>query len=144
MPDLESQIIRWRRDLRAAGIRSAESLDELEDHLRGDIERRMRLGAGAQRAFELASESVGKPQTLRSEFQKLQLHELMSPATHRRVQHRLAIVALIAIYVGILLPMLHKHKTGVALEGGDAAALFIGAAICAGGYWCSKRFLLKA
>src|SRR4051794_12071260 len=108
MPDLESQIASWRSDMRASGIKSSETLDELEDHLRDDIERRMKLGAESQRAFEMGAESIGKPRSLRSEFQKLKLFETMSSSTHRRLQHTLVIIAMIAIFVGILLPILHK------------------------------------
>src|SRR5436305_2074287 len=108
MPDLESQIASWRRAMRASGIKPPETLDELKDHLRDDIERRMRLGAQVQRAFEMAAESIGQPRTLRSEFQKLKLLETISPETHRRLRHILVIIALSAIYIGILLPILHK------------------------------------
>lgn len=152
MPDLESQIARWRHDMRASGLKSSSTLDELEDHLRDDIERRMRLGAGAQRAFEMSTESIGKPRTLRSEFQKLKLLETMSPSTHRRLQHTLVIIAMIAVFLGILLPILHKlgmyppdHSTTHGTLGvGDVILLVVSAAICVGGYFCSKKFLLKA
>lgn len=152
MRDLESQIASWRREMKVSGIGSREVLDELEGHLRDDIERRMQSGVEAQRAFELAAESMGQPRMLRSEFQKIQLHRIMSPAAHRRAQHVLAIIALTAFYIGILLPIAHKFgmwppgmdTTDATMATGDVAMLVIGAAICIAGYACSRKFLLKA
>src|SRR3954471_19420717 len=104
MLDLESQIASWRRAMRTSGIKAALTLAELEDHLRGDIERRMGLGAEAQQAFEMAVQSIGNPQALRSEFQKIQLHQPMK----RKLIETLIIAVIIATLAALVLPAATK------------------------------------
>jgi hypothetical protein len=70
MFDLESQIRAWRADLAAAMGNAPEPLDELESHLRDDIDRRIRLGADAQSAFEAARAQLGEAGRLAQEFAK--------------------------------------------------------------------------
>src|SRR2546423_11962337 len=67
---LKSQTRAWRADLAAAMGNVPEPLDELESHLRDDIDRRMRLGADAQSAFEAARAQLGQAQRLAEEFAK--------------------------------------------------------------------------
>lgn len=70
MPDLESQIANWRRDMLAAGIKTPVPLEELESHLREDIEQQMQSGADASLAFALAVQRLGSAPCLRVEFDK--------------------------------------------------------------------------
>ena len=64
----------------------------------------------------------------------------------------IVIIALCAIYIGILLPILHKwgmyppdnNNTHGALVAGDIVTLVVAAAMCVAGYMCSRKFLLKA
>ena len=60
MFDLEKAIAEWRRQMLAAGIKTPVPLEELESHLREDIERQMKSGLSAQRAFEIAMENIGQ------------------------------------------------------------------------------------
>lgn len=53
----------------AAGIK-LESLDELESHLREEIEQQMRTGCSAQFAFDIAVSQIGLPAPLKEEFTK--------------------------------------------------------------------------
>jgi hypothetical protein len=124
MRDLETQIAQWRRDMRGAGIRSATLLDELESHLRDDIEHQMRTGADAESAFGAAAAHIGRAGNLRGEFQKIQstLSMNLSPATHRKLRELLVVIALVAIQVGLLLPIVHKLKTQQALTTFDIVA----------------------
>jgi len=71
MFDLETSIVDWRRQMLAAGIQSPVPLEELEIHLREDIERQMKSGLNAQRAFEDAIQDIGKANMLKSEFEKV-------------------------------------------------------------------------
>ena len=71
MFDLEKGIASWRGQMRAAGITSPRLLDELENHLRDEIERQMKLGLNDQAAFAMATESMGRGNLLRAEFQKV-------------------------------------------------------------------------
>src|SRR5258706_7003946 len=68
MFDLESQIRGWRSELAAAMGNVPEPLDELESHLRDDIDRRIQLGADAQSAFEAARAQLGQAKRVAQEF----------------------------------------------------------------------------
>jgi len=54
-----------------AGIRTPEVLDELESHLRDEVEQQIRLGSGEERAFEIALQRMGRTEVLQTEFQKI-------------------------------------------------------------------------
>jgi len=69
MPDLEQKILAWRRQMLAAGI-TATSLTELENHLREDVERQLRLGVEINDAFNHATKTMGSAVALKKEFQK--------------------------------------------------------------------------
>lgn len=69
MFDLEEKISTWRKQMLKGGVESA-SLTELESHLREEIERQIRQGLPAERAFELAVEKIGSARELKEEFKK--------------------------------------------------------------------------
>lgn len=71
MPDLEQEIAEWRRQMVGGGIKSMRVLDELESHLRDDVEEQVREGGTAQRAFELAVQRLGQAAVLECEFEKV-------------------------------------------------------------------------
>src|SRR5689334_10772489 len=68
MFDLERAIERWQRELLAAGLSGLE-LDELEDHLRSEIEGQRRSGVAVAEAFAIAVERIGRGGQLNSEFE---------------------------------------------------------------------------
>jgi hypothetical protein len=70
MFDLDRAIAGWRRQMSAAGLESFESLDELESHLRDDVEMRMRSGLTAEQAFTAAVREIGSAKSLKGEFEK--------------------------------------------------------------------------
>jgi hypothetical protein len=70
MFNLEQSITDWRQQMLAAGIKSPVPLDELEIHLREEIERQTNLGLDEQKAFEISAARIGRPEILRSEFKK--------------------------------------------------------------------------
>jgi hypothetical protein len=70
MFDLEHAIAEWRRQMLAAGIKAPVPLDELESHLRDDIEQQTRTGIEEARAFERAVQRIGHAAPLRKEFMK--------------------------------------------------------------------------
>jgi MFS family permease len=72
MFDLEKSIAEWRRQMLAAGIKTPVPLEELESHLREEVERRMKLGTSEQQAFEVTVLRVGQACVLRSEFKKIE------------------------------------------------------------------------
>ena len=69
MFDLEKAIADWRKQMLVAGIQS-EALEELELHLREEIEELMHDGMTGARAFELAVRHVGSAAELKKEFMK--------------------------------------------------------------------------
>ena len=54
MFDLEQAIADWRRQMLAAGIKTPVPLEELENHLREDIDRQMQSGMSAEPSFGVA------------------------------------------------------------------------------------------
>jgi hypothetical protein len=70
MFDLEKSIADWRKQMRSTGIKSPALVEELESHLRNEIERQMKAGVNSQRAFEEAVQQIGAPDALRNEFQR--------------------------------------------------------------------------
>ena len=55
----------------AAGIKSPVLLEELESHLREEIERQMKSGISAQEAFTDAVQQIGKADMMKNEFEKV-------------------------------------------------------------------------
>src|SRR5436309_14918739 len=70
MFNLDEAIADWRRRMFAAGMKNPGALDELESHLREEVERRMRSGMSAEQAFEIAVRCLGQPAALQNEFAK--------------------------------------------------------------------------
>lgn len=73
MHNLEQSIAEWRKTMLAApgaGV-SHDTIDELENHLRENVEQLVRSGMTEREAFLRAVEQLGGAPTLASEFQKL-------------------------------------------------------------------------
>jgi hypothetical protein len=68
MFNLEQSIADWRRQMLGAGIKTPVPLEELEIHLREDVERQVRSGTAAQQAFEIAVRKIGQGHALKQEF----------------------------------------------------------------------------
>ncbi len=71
MFELEKAIAEWRRQMLRAGIKAPVPLDELESHLREEIEDQMRSGINAMPAFQMAVERIGQAEALKGEFKKV-------------------------------------------------------------------------
>ena len=78
----------------AAGIKSPVPLEELEGHLREEIERQVVTGLSAETAFEIAAQKFGRGATLKSEFAKANGFFLGN--TSKRINQLLAILCLLA------------------------------------------------
>jgi hypothetical protein len=70
MFNLDQAMTEWRRQMTAGGVANPAVLDELESHLREDVERQTRSGKDAKRAFEIAVQNIGPVGALRNEFRK--------------------------------------------------------------------------
>lgn len=71
MFNLEQAIADWRRQMRAIGFKETAALDELESHLREDVEREVQSGAAQQQAFNAATNRLGQVCALTDEFAKI-------------------------------------------------------------------------
>jgi ABC-type transport system involved in cytochrome c biogenesis permease subunit len=71
MPELEQLIAQWRRGLLETTGCSAEVLDELESHLRDEIQQLVATGHTPEQALTLAAARLGNPSTLAAEFAKI-------------------------------------------------------------------------
>src|ERR1022692_813371 len=70
MFNLEKAVAEWRIQMLAAGIKTPVPLEELESHLRDEIERQMKLGLDEQKAFEISVQQIGHAVALKNEFKK--------------------------------------------------------------------------
>jgi hypothetical protein len=69
--DLEIAMAQWREQLQAGGIKCSQTLDELEMHLREEVEQLTSLGTSEPHAFEQAFQRLGEPERLITEFKKV-------------------------------------------------------------------------
>jgi hypothetical protein len=71
MFDLEQSIADWRRQMLAAGIKTPVPLEELEIHLREEIERQTKSGLKEQDSFNFAVKQFGESSNVKQEFSKI-------------------------------------------------------------------------
>ena len=71
MFDLDRSISEWRSEIAAAGITCPDTLDELESHMRDEVESQIRAGTAGEAAFTAAVQRLGQGGALNSEFKKL-------------------------------------------------------------------------
>lgn len=71
MFDLKQSITDWRRQMIAGGIKNPVPLDELESHLRDEIERQTESGRSESEAFNCAVQKLGSAFTVQNEFEKV-------------------------------------------------------------------------
>jgi hypothetical protein len=71
MFDLDDALARWRRKLNEAGLKAPVVLEELESHLRDEIEALLKCGLNEQQAFETAVQRIGQAGSLKREFAKV-------------------------------------------------------------------------
>jgi hypothetical protein len=70
MFNLEQSVADWRRQMLAAGIKTPVPLEELEIHLRDEIERQTKSGLDERQAFKIAVQQIGPREVLQLEFAK--------------------------------------------------------------------------
>lgn len=130
MFDLDQAIGEWRRQMRSGGIKSRVLLDELESHLRDDVEEQVRSGLDAMHAFDASVRSLGPPTELRSEFEDANSH--LNPEEHmkRKLRNILAILAIIAVEMGFIMPALAQWRISATPSTGEMATVMaIGAIV---------------
>ncbi len=95
MFNLEQSIAEWRRKMVAGGIKTPDVLNELESHLRDEVDQHVRSGLSVQKGFEIAIQRMGKTESLRSEFQKAE--------AMKRVRLRTQLFCLLGVAVSFLI-----------------------------------------
>ena len=93
MFDLDKAITEWRRQMLSAGIQAPVPLEELEIHLRDEIERQMGSGLSGQEIFNSAVQKIGRAHTIQNEFKKV---EATKEARHwKLVQTMFAVITVL-------------------------------------------------
>jgi hypothetical protein len=72
MFNLEQSIAEWRKQMLAAGVIFPAVLEELESHLREEIELQMISGLNEQEAFEISIQKIGEAKFINTEFKKIE------------------------------------------------------------------------
>ena len=78
MFDLERAVTNWRKQMLAAGTMGPSTLNELESHLREEIDELVKSGVDGARAFDRAVANIGEARPIAAEFTKANLD------SHRR------------------------------------------------------------
>ena len=78
MFDVDQQIQQWRRELGNAEVCHTSDLDELEIHLRDEINHLGGKGLSSEEAFLVASRRLGDRGSLTREFAKINTHSLFA------------------------------------------------------------------
>jgi len=102
MPNLDERIGAWRESLRKASAASPETLDELEQHLREDVEELVRSGMPEATAFHRAVKQLGDASTIAAEFQKL----------HQAVWWPIKVVTGVGVTVALALAIIMVSRLG--------------------------------
>jgi hypothetical protein len=138
MFNLDPAIVEWRRQMLVAGIKTPVPLDELESHLRDDVDLQMRAGLNAERAFEVSVRQIGQAEMLKTEFNK---------NNHTKLMKRIALITLgiIGILVGMafVMPAVAQYRHEGAMSHDEVWLLLPGAALTLGGLGASIGGLKK-
>ena len=128
----------------AAGVESPVPLEELEGHLREDVEQRMRLGLNQQTAFDRAAYEIGAGGELAHEFGKCpkNINKLINIMKQKLIYVTVAFV-LVAVGAAFIMPAIAKWQHVGMLAGMDIVLLLLGTVLCAFGVEHGVRRLLR-
>jgi hypothetical protein len=113
MSDVEKQIEQWRKGLQTSDAFGADDLEELESHLREEMERLTPLGLSGTEAFLVARHRLGATEALEAEYAKVN--------TDRR-----ALLHLYWMAAGVLVYILAGCVALAVSHGGVLAAVLLG------------------
>jgi F0F1-type ATP synthase assembly protein I len=103
MFDLETEIVEWRKQMLSAGIKSPVPLDELEGHLREEIERQVKSGGNDEAAFKNALEKIGAARALKVEFAKVEKARRSAKQAKFMLTFSLMTIVALGVFIGALL-----------------------------------------
>jgi len=104
MFDLEAAIAGWRMQMLAAGIKTPVPLDELEFHVREEIERQVKSGLNTPQAFAAAVQQIGQANALKQEFEKAERTFM------KRTLIILAGILGVLLGMALIMPAAHLYK----------------------------------
>jgi hypothetical protein len=138
MNNFEADIADWRRQLVAAGIESADVLDELESHLREEIERRVRSGGDGSQLFERAVSQFGSPQSLKAGFDRIKERKYMK-------RGMMIGAGIIGVMVGmaLVMPAVAQYRQIGVMRNGEPWLFLIGSLLTLAGGFAGVRGLIK-
>lgn len=138
MFNLDQAISGWRRQMNAAGIKSPEVLDELESHLREDIERRARGGADISELFHRAVAQFGQPQSLKAEFDRIKERKYMK-------RGMMIGAGIIGVMVGmaLVMPAVAQYRQIGAMHNNEPWLFLIGSLMTLAGFYAGAKGLIK-
>ncbi|MEE8440631.1 MAG: permease prefix domain 1-containing protein, partial [Spirochaetia bacterium] len=108
--ELEAEIRKWRDHLRGTGSVGAGDLEELEGHLRDEVDELSGCGLDGEEAFLISVRRLGNVTAVGEEFAKVTGENLWrqmvlipsSPADRRRHARELGIVVILGLLAGVL------------------------------------------
>jgi hypothetical protein len=131
MFDLENSIKAWRQQMLAKGIGSPVPLEELESHLREDIERRVRSGLTEPEAFDLTVQQFGRAESIKAEFEKIG-----ATSMKERMKKIIIIgngIGGVLIGLALVMPAVAQYRQEGAMTTESVVALCIGSILMLGG-----------
>ena len=102
-------------------------LEELEIHLREEIEGQVRSGASSRRAFEIAIRQIGKAGTLNQEFNKVERKQM------KRVLIISAGVIGVLLGMAFVMPAVAQYQHEGAMTLNEICLLLLGSGLTLGG-----------
>lgn len=129
MFNLEEQVGEWRQDMAAALGGRPEVIDELESHLRAEVDQLVRSGKPPEQAWAEALNRLGPPGRLAEEFAKLRAPSWVPARVALLVSFAAAVLLasllLTRLWSGAVRPLLAGHVFTV--TAGYAAGFAVGA-----------------
>ena len=118
MFDLEQSIARWRKQMLADGVKT-QPLEELENHLREDFERQVKLGMPPPDALKIAIAHIGTGLAIQSEFKKVRESMTLQPIKLVGI----AFTVIAGFFMLMIFPKLFGHASGFAPKLAGLAAV---------------------
>ena len=139
MFNLDQAISEWRRELIAAGIRNNDVLDELESHLREDLERRARSERDISQLFRTAVAQLGEPRSIKVQFDRIEERKYM-----KRVLMIGAGIVGVLVGMALVMPAVAQYRQLGAMRNGEPWLFLIGSLLTLGGCFAAIRSFRKA
>ena len=131
MFNLEQAITEWRRQMATGGVKAPVPLDELESHLRDEVEQQVLSGSSEERAFEIALQRIGRAEALKREFKKV------NETTERKHMKRTILISagIMGILAGMafVMPAVAQYRHEGAMTSNEVILFVLGTVLTLGG-----------